>query len=190
MAYHLQQSSDDGYQGWIDPNHQSEAVHIVSGHNLATLSRNVEVYGESLKYFLIDLGDCLRQKLLHHSSEPEAARIALSDPHLLQSDSHGYLKRILNLGVKEGVFQLSDGRPGFRPKHVEDPQPIEINVARIYAPVLEISSRLRWTTRVSCVELTGLLDIGQRRRTKTEIIRRVKQDNSDDNLILDLGEGA
>ncbi len=190
MAYHLQQSNDGRYQSRIDPSHQTQAVHIVSGHNLATLSRNVEVYGESLKYLLIDLGDCLRQKLLHHSSEPEAARIALGDPHLLQSNSHRHLRRILNLGVKEGVFQLRDGLPGFRPKHVEDPQPTEINIARIYAPVLEISPRLRWTTRVTCVELTRLLDAGQRRRTKAEIIRRVKQDDSNGNLTLDLGGGS
>jgi hypothetical protein len=70
LAYHLQVASGATSSLVIDPKFQSEAVHAVSDHNLATLSRNVETHGEQLKYFLLDLGDCLRQKLLHHTSEP------------------------------------------------------------------------------------------------------------------------
>ncbi len=144
----------------------------MSVHNLSTLSRNVETYGEQLKYFLLDLGDCLRQKLLRHTSEPEAARIAIKDPELLKTEKFGLLNTFLNLGVKEGVFQTMSGRPGIRPKHVEDPQPVEFNIARIFAPALQISPRLRWTSLVTCSDLHGLLDGVKRRRTKSKLLRR------------------
>ena len=169
MAYHLQSSKTNEFLS-IDPRLQSEAVHIVSVHNLATLSRNVETYGEQLKYFLLDLGDCLRQKLLHHSSEPEAARLSIRDPQVLLHDDYQLLKRMIGIGIKEGVFQVVEGRSGIRPKHVEDPQPMEINISRIFAPSLEISPRLRWRTRVGCSELLGLLDAESRRTTKSRLV--------------------
>lgn len=172
MAYYLQSNGAGDVLQSIDPSFQTEAVHAVSNHNLATLSRNVETYGEKLKYFLLDLGDCLRQKLLNHSSEPEAARLALRDPELLMNPDYELLSRMIGVGIKEGVFQLVDGRPGLRPKHIQDPQPADINVARIYAPALEISPRLRWRSEVSCVELMGLLDDSRRKITKRALINR------------------
>ena len=59
-AYDLQRADTGNNSPAIDPRHQTDAVYSVSNHNLATLSRNVETYGEKLKYFLLDLGDCLR----------------------------------------------------------------------------------------------------------------------------------
>lgn len=172
MAYHLQATSGKASVESIDPQFQSDAVHTVSGHNLATLSRNVELYGEALKYFLLDVGDCLRQKLLRHTSEPEAARIAIKDPHLLRESQYVELSAFLNLGVKEGVFQTMNGRPGIRPKHVEDPQPVEFTITRIFAPALQISPRLRWTSPATCSELAGLLDATKRRASKAKLIKR------------------
>lgn len=171
-AYDLQQADPDTDAPAIAPRHQTAAVYRVSDYNLATLSRNIETHGEKLKYFLLDLGDCLRQKLLHHSSEPEAARLALRDPGSLLVERYNLLKRIINIGVKEGVFQTIDGRPGLRPRHTEDPQPQEFNIARIYAPTLNISPRLRWRTEISCSELSGLLDDEIRRRVKRALIDR------------------
>ncbi len=89
----------------LPPDRQSKAVHVVSQHNLTTLSRNVERYGEELKYFLLDLGDCLRHKLLKHTSEPEAARLTIKDPEMLEDNSMAALKHILAVGEREGVFQ-------------------------------------------------------------------------------------
>lgn len=172
MAYHLQVTAGACSTSAIDPKFQSQAVHTVSGHNLATLSRNVETYGEQLKYFLLDLGDCLRQKLLRHTSEPEAARMAIKDPQLLGNEQFALLNTFLNLGVKEGVFQTMSGRPGIRPKHVDDPQPVEVNIARIFAPALQISPRLRWTSQAKCSDLLGLLDGTERRKAKTKLLRQ------------------
>ena len=191
MAYYLQSHCEDGFTSHISPMYQSEAVHTVSTHNLAMLSRNIETYGEQLKYFLLDLGDCLRQKLLHHSSEPEAARIAISDPDLLRNERFRILRRLIGVGIKEGVFQQKPGRPGMRPKHVEDPQPVEINITRLFSPALEISPRLRWKSYVRCPELLGLLDEGRRTESKREIIRRfLGRTASSDNLPLDFSEGS
>jgi hypothetical protein len=173
MAFHLQKAKGGSATLSIEPKYQTEAVYLVSDYNLSMLSRNIETYGESLKYFLLDLGDCFRQKLLKHTSEPEAARIAIKDPESLSNAKYVLLDRIIHIGVKEGVFQLVDGRPGIRPKHVEDPQPVEVNIARIYAPALQMSPRLRWPTQFACAELVGLLLPDERRKTKSKLIERL-----------------
>ena len=146
----------------LPPDQQSRAVHVVSQHNLTTLSRNVERYGEELKYFLLDLGDCLRYKLLKHSSEPEAARVTIDDPEMLEQGTMAKLKQVLAVGAREGVFQTREGLPAFKPKHGSDPQPTEFNISRVYAPVLQISPRLRWRTTLKCRHLQGLLEPGRR----------------------------
>jgi hypothetical protein len=171
VAYHLTYGSAPPRSGGISlpPDKQSQAVHFVSQHNLTTLSRNVETYGEALKYFLLDLGDCLRHKLQRHTSEPEAARLTIEDPELLDQPSVGPLRRLLEIGVREGVFQTREGRPAFKPKHGSDPQPSEFNVCRVYAPVLQISPRLRWRTPVTCKDLLGLALPDQRSQALQEL---------------------
>jgi hypothetical protein len=167
VAYHLAFSAGavQGSQLQIAPEFQSRAVHIVSRHNVATLSRNVEAYGEVLKYLLLDLGDGLRHRLLHHSSEPEAARLTVTDPEQLALPGMADLKRVLSVGVREGVFQSKEGLPAFRPKHDSDPQPVEINICRLFAPALQISPRLRWRTPITCDELRSLIDPQSRGET-------------------------
>ena len=166
---------------------QSKAVHVVSQHNLTTLSRNVERYGEELKYFLLDLGDCLRHKLLKHTSEPEAARLTIEDPEMLVHNSMTKLKEILSVGEREGVFQTKEGLPAFKPKHGSDPQPTEFNICRVYAPVLQISPRLRWRTTVKCTDLQLLLQPGMRaqaiRHLKKTVVRPQERDTLDPPLF-------
>jgi hypothetical protein len=177
VAYHLTYNSAGPTHPPITlpPDKQSKAVHFVSEHNLTTLSRNVEKCGEALKYFLLDLGDCLRTKLLKHSSEPEAARVTIDDPELLDKSEFDPLRRLLNVGVREGAFQTKEGRPTFKPKHGSDPQPSEFNICRIYAPVLQISPRVRWRTRVKSKVLLGLIAPERRseslQQLKAEIVK-------------------
>ena len=173
----------------IPAEQQSRAVHVVSQHNLTTLSRDVD--GEKLKYFLLDLGDCLRHKLLRHTSEPEAARLTVADPEMLENESMAALRDVLAVGEREGVFQTKEGLPAFKPKHGTDPQPTEFNICRVYAPVLQISPRLRWRTTVKCADLRGLLEPGKR----DAAVRRLKRavENSErgtrrDDPRLPLGE--
>jgi Cdc6-like AAA superfamily ATPase len=182
VAYHLTLGTQPPEPGKLilPPENQSKAVHFVSQHNLTTLSRNVERHGEELKYFLLDLGDCLRYKLLKHTSEPEAARLTIEDPETLAEQQTEPLKRLLTIGTREGVFQTKEGLPAFKPKHSSDPQPSEFNICRIYAPVLEISPRLRWRTSVTCSALLQLLLPGNRARAMQELkstIVRVKPES-------------
>lgn len=177
VGYHLTFKADPPPQGVLilPPEQQSQAVHIVSQHNLTTLSKNVERHGEELKYFLLDLGDCLRHKLLKHTSEPEAARLTIKDPEMLEEDTMKMLKRILAVGEREGVFQTKEGRPAFKPKHGSDPQPTEFNICRVYAPVLQISPRLRWRTNVKCRHLQRLLQPGKRAQAIRELKNTVEK---------------
>ena len=170
----------------LPPEKQTRAVHLVSTHNLTTLSRNVEEDGEVLKYFLLDLGDCLRHKLLKHTSEPEAARLTIKDPEVLDQERFGDLKRLLSVGTREGVFQTKEGRPAFKPRHSSDPQPSEFNISRIYAPVLQISPRLRWRTPVTCEALRRLLDPNERAKAKKSLMNSLKGSVSGDGPSLQL----
>lgn len=175
----------------IPPDRQSRAVHVVSQHNLTTLSRNVERHGEELKYFLLDLGDCLRHKLLKHTSEPEAARLTIKDPEMLEGGAMAALKAILAAGEREGVFQTKEGLPAFKPKHGSDPQPAEFNICRVYAPVLQISPRLRWRTTITCADLQGLLQPGMRDRAMRRLKKAVENSGTDarrDRPLLQTGE--
>jgi hypothetical protein len=172
VAYHLTYSSGETPTNpfVLPPKQQSDAVHFVSQHNLTTLSKNIEADGETLKYFLLDLGDCLRYKLLNHTSEPEAARLTIADPEQLDSSSYADVRRILTVGAKEGIFQTKEGRPAFKPKHSSDPQPAEFNISRVFAPVLQISPRQRWRTKVQCKDLQRLLSPDQRAQGKKQLM--------------------
>lgn len=191
VGYHLTFPSGSPPRGEVSipAENQTRAVHLVSQHNVTTLSRNVEWHGEELKYFLLDLGDCLREKLLRHTSEPEAARLTVEDPERLQGDEMAPLRRLLSIGEREGVFQTKEGRPAFRPKHGSDPQPTEFNICRIYAPALEISPRLRWRTSVKCSGLLGLAKPDARSDAVQELKKafvRARQGVADHQPSLDI----
>ena len=181
VGYHLTFGADPPPQGVLilPPDQQSRAVHIVSRHNLTTLSKNVERHGEELRYFLLDIGDCLRHKLLKHTSEPEAARLTIEDPEMLEDKTMERLKIILAVGEREGVFQTKEGLPAFKPKHGSDPQPTEFNICRVYAPVLQISPRLRWRTNIKCRHLQRLLQPGKRSQAVRELKKAVAKSQRD-----------
>ena len=193
VGYHLTFGGNSPPKGilTIPPDQQSRAVHIVSQHNLTTLSKNVERHGEELRYFLLDLGDCLRHKLLKHTSEPEAARLTVEDPEMLEKTTMETLKHILAVGEGEGVFQTKEGLPAFKPKHGSDPQPTEFNICRVYAPVLQISPRLRWRTNVKCRHLQRFLEPGKRaqaiRELKNTVAKPAKDPATQESLVLQPG---
>lgn len=177
VAYHLTVDNSTKIQGdlTLPPPKQSEAVHMISAHTLTTLSKNVEKHGETLKVLLLDLGACLRQKLLEHTSEPEAGRVTIENMDTLTQADFSLLADVLALGVREGVFQVQEGHPGFRPKHPSDPQGTEFNISRILAPVLQISPRLRWRTQVDSKLLLGLITPkgDARKKAFSELLRSV-----------------
>lgn len=175
VAFHLQYADKLPTTGPITftPENQTIAIHIVSQHYLTTLSRNIEIYGERLKYYILDIGDCLRHKLLHHPSEPEAGRLTIDDPQILEDDKFFEIRKVLSLGVREGVFQTREGRPAFKPKHSSDPQPVEVSICRIYAPILQISPRQRWRTNLSRDELLHLWEPKSRANAKKTLLRKL-----------------
>lgn len=190
VAFHLQYADSVSVPKppSIAPGVQTRAVHIVSQHYLTTLSRNVEDYGEQLKYFVLDIGDCLRHKLLHHASEPEAGRLTIADPQMLDDPRFAEIRRALALGIREGVFQTKEGRPAFKPKHRSDPQPAEVSICRVYAPVLQISPRQRWRTNVSCEELLALWTPETRATAKKSLMKKmVKLPQTQPGLYSDNG---
>jgi hypothetical protein len=182
VAYHLTYGVSGPSRGTVvlPPSNQSSAVHFVSQHNLTTLSRNVERDGEALKYLLVDLGDCLRHKLLKHTSEPEAARLAIADPERLDQTEMAQLRNLLVVGVREGVFQTKEGLLAFKPKHSSDPQPSEFNICRIFAPALEVSPRLRWRTKVTCDDLLGLASSDRRAQSMQQLKTQMVKGKADD----------
>lgn len=165
---------------------QSQAVHIVSDNAVSTLSKNVEVYGETLKMLLIDLATCLRQKLLRRVSEPEAARVTIVDYESLLQEEYRVLRAVLDVGVREGVFQTREDRPAYFPKHGADPQGVELNICRMLAPSLKISPRLRWQTRLRAEVLKGLVDPDPSTcsASKSQILKAVLNGKSGDGLSL------
>ena len=174
VGYYLYQADPASASGnpVIPPDVQSQAAHLVSAHNLTSLSKNVDGKGEVLRFFMLDIGGCLRHKLLNHSSEPEAGRIWLRDPELLGNEAMRDLRGLLDAGVREGVLELRDGRPGYLPRHSDDSQGIEYLICRIFAPVLGISPRARWRTETTCEELRQLLDRGGRLQAVRDIKAR------------------
>ena len=77
------------------------------------------------------------------------------------------------------MFQTREGLPAFKPKHGSDPQPTEFNISRVYAPVLQISPRLRWRTTLKCRHLQGLLQPGKRTGAVRELKNAVSNAGGD-----------
>lgn len=175
MAYYLAVQAGVNVKGGqpMSPDHQTSAAHIISSYYLCTIRRNIEEIRPTIQQLVIDLGDLFRAKLLRHLSEPEATRLAIADPQFLIQEPEGFAQRILDTAEKESVFQVEGARGGFRPKHISDVQPREYVLNRIYAPVLEISVRPRWRTRISFADLSGLLSPQTRGQIKSRLMRKL-----------------
>jgi hypothetical protein len=173
----------------ISPENQSRAAHFVSEHNLASISRSTIGNGELLKYFLTDLGDIVRSKLLYHDSEPEAAIIQIQNPESLSLPKHNELRTLINIAIQEGVLQQKEGRGGMRAKHRTDAQSSDYHLSRIYAPVLQYSYRMRWRTKVTVDELQRLIEPQWRREALARLHQKVtgnfaKKENQNQLFLL------
>jgi hypothetical protein len=153
--------------------HQTDAAYVLSSYYLGTISKNIARHGPKIQQLAIDLGDVFRQKLLNHLSEPEAARLSITDPHTLEDSSYEEVRRILDVAEMHSVLQVPRGLGGIRPKHATEVQPLEYLLNRVYAPVLQFSSRPRWRTNFKSHEVKDLLDANQRQATKAELMRRL-----------------
>ena len=53
---------------------------LASQASLDWIARNIENTGPAISRLILDLADVFREKLLKRASEPEAARIVITDP--------------------------------------------------------------------------------------------------------------
>ncbi|HKZ42902.1 MAG TPA: hypothetical protein VJ044_18225, partial [Candidatus Hodarchaeales archaeon] len=163
----------------ITRKNQTEAAYVLSSYSLSTLRRNIATHGPSIYQYAIDLGDIFRQKLLNHISEPEAARLSISDPQTLEAPPGQYVKQVLDVAEMHSVLQVPLGLGGIRPKHATEVQPREYLLNRIYSPVLQFSPRSRWRTRFKFEDIKALLEPELRQEMKAKLIRRVAKDVED-----------
>jgi hypothetical protein len=148
---------------------QKDAAYTLSSYHLGEIARNISDHGPKIRQFTIDIGDIFRQKLLHHLSEPEAARIRIVDPHRLYTSDFEETDKLLDLAKMHSVLQEFSGRP----KHVTDVRPEEYVLNRIYSPDLRFSPRYRWATEFTCSNIKSLLDPDKRKKTKSQLIKKV-----------------
>ena len=190
MSYYfaIQDGTDVKNGTVIKVQHQKDAANTLSSYYIATIRKNIVDYGPRIQQFTIDLGDIFRQKLLNHLSEPEAARLTLSDPHILDSAAMANVKTILDTAVMHSVLQTRGGIGGNRPKHTTDVQPQEYLINRIYAPELKYSPRPRWRTEFQTKDVGGLLDPNSRREVKSRLIRKVSSLPVEDKVSTEEGQ--
>lgn len=185
MSYYFskQNKIDPKSASKITVEDQTKAAYSLSDYYLWRLKKNIEEIGPTIQVFVINIGDVFRQKLLKHLSEPEAARISITDPANLESlqvpipDKTGggefSLTQILDTAVEHSVLHEYGGRGGRRPRHTESEQSRDYILNRVFAPVLKFSPRPRWQTSLRSSEIRELLDYRTRGRIKKILMARV-----------------
>ncbi len=120
-------------------------------------------------------------------SEPEAARLSISDPQALEAPAGKDVKQVLDVAEMHSVLQVPGGLGGIRPKHATEVQPREYLLNRIYSPILQFSPRCRWRTLFRFEDIKGLFDRAERQETKAKLIRRSPKENEDPKTEPDPG---
>ena len=142
--------------------YQSRAAHTVSGALLQRIAGDIPTHGDTLRQFVIDLGDIFRSRLLHHPSEPEGARLTIRDPQNIPRKENRYVEEILGVATEWSLLQELSPTDTYRPRHRSSGRSSEYILNRIYAPALQISYRPRWRCEVDVSQLTALLDPDRR----------------------------
>jgi hypothetical protein len=174
MSYHFAEQNGrqvkEGQQ--ITVNEQTDATYTLSKYHLFNIRKNIPTYGPTIYQFVVDLGDVFRYKLHKHLSEPEAARIAVSDPQFLEKSDMKELKMVLDAAIMHSVLQSPGGIGGIRPKNATEVQPVEYIICKMYAPALQFPVRSRWRTKFSCKDLNLLINPDTRQEVKTKLIKQ------------------
>lgn len=140
----------------IPPEVQNRAVYNASRSRLDVIPRNIEVTGPKINRLIRNLADVFREKLLYHPTEPEAARIGITNPALLEFDKYDDLWDVIEDAVRWSVFHEL-GSAGYEGRRRSISKTDEFVLNRMLAPVLRISHRARWRTLFKVEELNGLL---------------------------------
>jgi len=174
MAFYLAEMNGQDVRAGesIDPEIQNEAVYLVSRASLDWISSNIPQTGPKISQLVLDLGDIFREKLLEHSSEPEAARIVIKNPERLENPLYKNLAKILEDAERWSVLHSSGLVNAYSPRHKSDVRPSEYTLNRILIPTLKISPRLRWRTEFRLREIADLIDSNRRAQEKRKLIAR------------------
>ncbi len=158
---------------------QNKAVYHVSTASLNQIARNIENTGPAISRLILDLADVFREKLLHHHSEPEAARLVLKDPSALDQPQHKLLAAVLDDAVRWGVLHAARATNAYFPKHRTDVRSDDYLLNRTLAPALRLSPRPRWRTEFRSAELTGLLALSTRVKERNALRKKHGAANRD-----------
>jgi hypothetical protein len=152
---------------------QTNAAYAVSERLFDTIDGNVPAVGGTLKRMISDLGNILRNRLLHHPSEPEANRFEISDYSQLSNPENVELAKILDGAIIWSVFHLDGVSKAFLPRNTSLPPQAQVIINRIYAPVLEFSPRSRWRVKISVRDLRDLTQSDKRIKTFRRLMKSI-----------------
>jgi hypothetical protein len=157
----------------IPPYLQKEATYSVSQRLFSTIDGNVPRVGSLLSRLLSDLGAILRNRLLHHPSEPEANRLMIVDYSNLSDANNELLAQMIEEATVWSVLHVESPGESFRPKNSARPPNAEFIINRIYCPALDISPRARWRVKLRISDLLGLIDPSTRDTTYRKLMRNI-----------------
>ena len=175
MSYYFEKSDNDiPLEDGISVENQTLGVSNLSEYYLERIRQNVDGCGPELYQFMIDIGDILEEKLLNHTSEPEAAKINIENPNKITEES--LLGQVLYKAEEHSVLLKKSSR---EPKNREQPMPDTYHINRIFTPVLDISPNYRWHTTFHPDDLKNLLDESNRIETRDRLIVQLAKGDQD-----------
>lgn len=158
---------------------QTNAAYSVSERLFDTIDGNVPVVGGILKQLVSDLGNILRNRLLHHSSEPEANRLEINDFSRLSDSGNAEIAKVIDGAIIWSVFHLDGVSKAFLPRNTSRPPQAQLVINRIYAPILEFSPRARWRVNITVKDLRELSNAEKRVRAFRRLMKSIGCDEED-----------
>ena len=146
----------------IPPFLQTDSAYAVSQRLLESIDGNVPVVGSTISVMVTDIGAILRARLLSHTSEPEANRLAVTDYGTISAPDNRFIALVMDSAIVWSVFHLEPTGEAFLPKNAARPPHAELIINRVYCPALGISPRARWRVRLNVADLRNLADPQQR----------------------------
>lgn len=158
---------------------QTNAAYSVSERLFNTIGGNVPVVGDILEQMVSDLGNILRNRLLHHSSEPEANRFSVSDFSRLSAPENSEAAKVIDEAIIWSIFHLDGVSKAFLPRNTSRPPQAQLIINRIYAPVLGFSPRSRWRVNITVRDLRELSHPEKRIRAFRRLMKSIGCEQND-----------
>jgi hypothetical protein len=169
----------------IPPFLQTDAVYAVSQRLLQSIDGNVPIVGSTISTMVTDIGSILRKRLLNHTSEPEANRLAVAEYGSLSAPENQFIALVMDSSIVWSVLHLEPVGEAFLPKNAARPPHAELIINRVYCPALGISPRARWRARLHVADLRNLVDPEQRLATYRRLERSIGMSREDHPGLFD-----